>query len=351
MTGQQTALYHLALRETHETLGATFGRRDGWSLPEQYGDPAAEYRAIRSAAALIERSHRSRFMVTGTDAGEVLRAAFAGHVEELEEGRAMRSVALNDRGEISDIVLIVRTGGIAYLVTGEPGRRAATLAHMESKAAADFDVRIEDRTETTCLVGLVGPGADQAAQHHLAEGLPARLQMLHSATFQFHGFRAVATRTSDLGEDGFELMLAPAVAKHVIETLVAAAVPLAGSIAQTWARVEACIPAFAPDLETGLSPAEADIDVLLDIPGGRERWMLSAILVDGDAIPAAGTAVHIGTQRVGELRSAVHSPALGAVAGLAVIETGRAMPGTALDLDGIRATIVAKPLYRRRPSP
>ena len=350
MTAPQP-LYHLALRETHESLGATFGRRDGWSLPEHYGDQSAEYRAMRSAAALLDRSHRSRFMVTGTDAGDVLAAAFAGHVDELEEGRAMRSVALNDRGEISDLVLIVRTGGIAYLVVGEPGRRTATLVHLQSKAAPDFDVRIEDRTETTCLLGLVGPAAEQTVRTHLAEGLPARLQMLHSATFEFHGFRAVATRTSDVGEDGFELMLAPAVAKHVIETLAGAGLALAGSAAQSCARVESCIPAFAPDLETGLSPAEADIDILLGIPGGRERWTLSAVLVDGETAPPAGTAAHIGAQRVGELRSCLRSSALGAIIGLAVIETGRAMPGTALDLGGIRATIVAKPLYRRRASP
>ena len=341
-------LYHLALRQAHEALGATFTRGDGWSLPEQYGDSGAEYRAIRSSAAVVDRSHRSRFMVTGTDAGEVLGAAFAGHVDELEEGRAMRSVALNDRGEISDIVLIVRTGGIAYLVVGEPGRRLATLAHMTSFAPPDFDVRIDDRTETTCLIGLVGPAADEAARRHLSEGLPARLRMLHSATFEFHGFRAVATRTSDLGEDGFEMMLAPAVGQHVIETLAGAGVALAGTVAQLCARVESCIPAFAPDLETGLSPAEADIDVLLGISGGRERWMLSAVLIDGQATPAAGTAARIGAERAGELRSCVWSPSLGAIVGLAVIESRRALPGTDLDLDGIHATIVAKPLYRRR---
>jgi len=341
-------VYHLALRELHAAAGATFGIHDGWSLPEHYGNAAAEHAALRSGAVLMDRSHFSRFLVTGTDAGVVLHAAFAGHVDELEEGRAMRSVALNGSGEITDVVLIARTGGIAYLVVGEPGQRFTTLARLQEQVKADFDVRIDDRTESTCLMGLAGPAAEEIVHRHLAEGLPARLQTLQSVSFEFHGFRALATRTSGVGEDGFEFMLAPAVAQHIIETLRAEGVNLAGRVAQESARVESCIPAYAPDLETGLSPAEADLDVLLDVAGGRERWMLSALVVEGDEPLPAGTPIRIDGERAGELRSCVRSFALRLTIGLAVIESRRAIPGRTLDLDGIRATIVAKPFYRRR---
>ena len=155
-------------------------------------------------------------------------------------------------------------------------------------------------------------------------------------------------RTSDTGEDGFELMVAPAVAQHLIETLRSAGLALAGFDAQEAARVEACIPAFAPDLEVGLSPAEADLDQLLDVPGGRERWMLSALLLDGDAPVRAGTAATFAGQPVGTLGSCLASPSLKAVIGLATIESRVALPGARLDLGGITGTIVAKPLYRRR---
>ncbi len=340
-------LYHLALRELHKAAGAEFVVAEGWSVPLHYGSEEAEYQALRETAVAMDRSARSRFMVTGTDAADMLAATFTGHLAELEEGRAMRSVALDERGEIRDIVLVARTGGIAYLVTGEPGQRAETLGRMHANTKPDFDVRIDDRTESTCTVALVGPASEQVAREHLSEGLPARLQQLHSVTFEFHGFRTLATRTSDCGEDGFELMLAPAVAQHVIETLVAAGVRLAGRAAAECARVESCIPAFAPDLADGLSPAEADIDLLLNIPGGRERWMLSAVLIEGPPVEA-GTPVAIGGAAVGQARSSLVSPALRATIGLAVIESRLALPGTRLDLNGIPATIVAKPFYRRR---
>jgi aminomethyltransferase len=341
-------VYHLALRDLHSAAGAHFGTREGWSVPLEYGDWLAEHAALRGAAAAFDRSWRSRFMVTGTDALEVLKAAFAGHVDEVEEGRAMRTVALDAGGTIADLVLIVRTGGIAYLVSGEASRRAETFARLTVAAGGDWDVRVDDRTETTCAIGLAGPAAASAAERYLSAGLRARLPLLGAVTFEFHGFRTLVVRASDTGEDGFEFIVAPAVAHHIIETLGAAGLGLAGWAALEAARVEACIPAFIPDLEPGLSPAEADVDVLLEVPGGREGRILAAVLFDGDGSVVPGTAVRSDGAAVGEVRSCVYSPSLRAVVGLALIDSRRAVPGAALDADGIRGTIVAKPFYRRR---
>lgn len=345
MTPQR--LYHLALRELHAAAGATFAVRGEWSLPAHYGDAAAEYEAVRRAAAVSDRSQRSRFVVTGTDASIVLAAVFAGHVDEIEEGRAMRTAALDGEGRITDLALIARTGGIAYLVSGEPGQRDATLARLGAAAQADFDVRIDDRTETTVAIVLAGPQAANVAGAHLAEALPARLQPLHSLAFEFHGFRTLVTRTTDVGEDGFEFVVAPAVGQHIIETLRAAGVLLAGTEAHEIARVESCIPAFDPDLVTGLTPAEADIDVLLGIPGGDAARILAAILVEGEPVPPGTPLLADGTT-VGEVRSCLRSIALGATVALGLLPSRIAAPGAILLAAGAPATVVARPFYRRR---
>ncbi len=340
------AIYHLALRDVHAAAGATFGAAAGWSVPMTYGGVPAEYEAIRAAAAVFDRSHRSRFLVTGTDALDVLRAAFAGHVEDLDEGRALRTVSIGGRGEIDDLVLIARTGGIAYLVSGEPSRRAATFSRLNRAVSVDFDVKVEDRTETTCLIGVAGPAAAQLVAEHLADALPARLGSLQSVTFQFHGFRGLAIRTSDTGEDGFEFMLAPAVAQHLLET-VAPVARLVGFQATEIARVEAAIPAFMPDLAAGLSPAEADLDVLLDVPGGADQRILSGVLIDGGPI-APGTEIAFDGRVSGEIRSCVRSPGLNATIGLGIIDVRDAFPGRQFTIGGTTGTVVAKPFYRRR---
>lgn len=347
MTEEQP-IYHLALRDLHATAGAISGIAHGWSLPFRYGDPAAEYTAIRQRAAVMDVSFRSRFLMSGTDALDVLKKVFAGHVEDVEEGRSLRTASLTHAGDIEDLVLISRTGGISYFISGDPERRAATFARLQDAVEPGWDVRLDDRTETTCLISLAGPGAAQAAQDHLEGALPARLQLLHCVMFEFHGFRTLAIRTSDLGEDGFEFMVAPAVAQHMIETLTGAGIPLAGFEAQEMARVESCIPSASYDAE-GLTPAEADLDHLLGIPGGSSQRILAALLLESDHTIDAGTPILTEDGvAAGTLRSCVASHGLSSVIALGVVETARAMPGVSFQVAGNRALIAAKPFYRRR---
>lgn len=341
-------LLHLALREAHAAAGGRFEVRAGWSLPTDYGDSAAEYAALRAGAVVFDGSQRSRILVTGTDAQVVLARAFAGHVDELEEGRAVRGVALDEQGLIRDLALIARTGGIAHMVLGEPGQRWESLERLRQAAGEDFDVQIDDRTETTCLIGLAGPRAADVAAEHFPEARLGGLGALQCAAFQFHGFRGMAIRASDTGEDGFLLMLAPAVAQHVIETMKESGVPLAGSVAIECARVEACIPAFEPDLEPGLTPAEADLDVILDVPGGGSGRILSALVLDVAEPVWAGSEVRFEGDLVGQVRSCVHSIGLSATIGLGIISAQAALPGREFDVAGSHAAVVAKPFLRRR---
>ncbi len=347
MTEPGQRIYHLALRDMHLAMGASFAVASGWSLPLHYGDPALEHAALRQRAVVFDRSQRSRILVTGTDAHVVLGAVFAGYIDEIEEGRARRTVALDRDGRIRDVALVARTGGIAYLVSGEPGQRFETIERLNASVGENFDVRIEDRTETTCMIGLAGPNATNVAREHFADGLPPSIETLHAVTFLFHGFRGMAIRTSDTGEDGYELMLAPAVAQHLIETLRGAGVPMAGAIALESARVEACIPAFAPDLETGLTPAEADLDVLLSIEGGAHARILAGLLFDGEPMPP-GVPILVDGREVGEVRSCLRSLGLNATIGLGIIDAHDALPGREFLAGGPRAVVVAKPFYRRR---
>jgi len=348
MTQPARPLFHLALRELHAGSGAVFAEADGWSLPMHYAGVREEHQALRTHAVVFDRSQRSRFIVTGTDALDVLRGAFAGHIDDLEEGRAMRTAALNDAGEIRDLVLIARTGGIAYLVTGEAGQRSETLGRLEAAIGPDFDARIDDRTEVTCLVGLAGLAAASVAGVHISEALPGRMKPLHCTAFEFHGFRALGIRTSDTGEDGFEFVLAPAVAQHLIGTMMQAGVPIAGHEALEIARIEACVPSFALDLAPGVTPAEAEIDSVLDIPGGRAEKVLAGLIFEADDALPIGTELSAEGLVVGEVRSNGFSPGLNARIGLGIIDARHAYPGRTFEAAGQRATVVAKPFHRRR---
>lgn len=346
MSQPQASLARLALREHHAAAGAKFRVCGLWELPADYGDAQAEHAALRSSVVVFDRSHRSRILVSGTDAADLLGRVFARNVMGIEEGRAVRTFALDECGLVGDIALIVRTGAISYLVCGEPGQRQWTVARLQGAKAEDFDARVEDRTLATCTLAVTGPGAEATLREHVADALPAALEPLQSVAFEFHGFRALVTRTSDTGEDGFEFVLAPAAALHLMQILGTAGVLLAGDTAHETARIEECIPAYSPDLEIGLTPAEAGLDALLGIGGSAAERVLCAVILENEV--TAGTPVMAGALAVGEVRSCVRSFSLGAIIALAVIDQRHSFPGAALVVGGRPAAVVARPFYRRR---
>jgi aminomethyltransferase len=347
MTSPENAV-RLLLNDMHAAAGATFAESCGWRLPAHYGDSLAEYRAIRGSAAAIDRSSTSRLLITGPDSLHLLGRVFGDTVGELREAEAIRAVAIDDGGAVRDFVLVTRTGGNAFLVIGEPGQRRETIDRLRGAISPDWEVSVDDRTETTCLVGIVGPEAASVVSNYLSDGLPDRVPGMYCVAFEALGFRSLAIRISDTGEDGFALMLAPGVARHAFESVRAGGVPLAGQRAQTIARVEACIPAFSPDLEVGLNPAEADLAGLVSAGSGPVRRMLSAVVVDGGIEPATGVPITLGPMAVGEVRSSVRSPLLDSTIALGVVEARCSLPGTVLDIAGRPARVVTKPFYRRR---
>lgn len=347
MTSAQNAS-RLVLNDMHVAAGATFAESTGRWLPAHYGDSLAEYGAIRGSAAAIDRSSTSRLLITGSDSGRLLTRIFGDTVGELHEAEVVRAVATNDGGMVRDFVLVARTGTNAFLVIGEPGQRRETVDRLRGAKSPDWDASVDDRTETTCLVGIVGPEATSVVSNYLSEGLADRVPAMHCVAFEALGFRSLAIRISDTGEDGFALMLAPGVARHAFESVRAGGVPLAGQHAQNIARVEACIPAFSPDLEVGLNPAEADLAGLVSAGSGPVRRMLSALVVDGDIEPATGVPITLGPTAVGEVRSSVRSPLLDSTIALGVVEARCSLPGTVLDVAGSPAKVVTKPFYRRR---
>ncbi|HEY5475749.1 MAG TPA: glycine cleavage T C-terminal barrel domain-containing protein [Tepidiformaceae bacterium] len=339
---------HLLLHDMHLAAGATFAAYCGWSLPHDYGDAIAEYRAFRSSAAAVDRSFQSRLLVTGGESQALLVSVFGETIDELQEAEAIRTVALDNDGTVRDFAVVARTGAASFLIIGEPGQRQETARRLRDAILADWDVRVDDRTETTCLVGIVGPEAAMVVSNHLSDGLPDRVPGMHCVAFEALGFRSLAIRISDTGDDGFALMLAPGVARHAFESVRAAGVSLAGHAAQTVARVEACIPAFSPDLEVGLNPAEADLAGLVSGASGPVRRMLSAMRIGGDVAPATGVPITLGPTAIGEVRSSVRSPLLASTIALCVVEARQSLPGTVLDVAGSPTTVVTKPFYRRR---
>ena len=84
---EQIAPLKSPLHETHSRLGATMIERDGWSVPESYGDVLREYAAVREGGCgVIDLSSRGRILVSGTEAVQFLNGLITNDMKTLAVG-------------------------------------------------------------------------------------------------------------------------------------------------------------------------------------------------------------------------------------------------------------------------
>jgi aminomethyltransferase len=166
--------------------------------------------------------------------------------------------------------------------------------------------------------------------------------------------------TGYTGEDGVELLLAPADAPRLWDELVRRGATPAGLAARDTLRLEACFHLYGADLSVERGPIEAGLqwcckedtgfigaEAVRAVRAAGPATRLVPFAIDGPGIARPGNAVVGG----GEVTSGTLSPCLGIGVGLAYVPSERAAVGTRLEIDvrgKIRPAIVKdKPLYRK----
>src|SRR5712672_455180 len=76
----------LALHDFHAARGAAFEAFNGMESVSTYGDVPGEYAALRSGAAIMDDSFRSRLCVTGADRVRFLHGQVTNDVRGLRVG-------------------------------------------------------------------------------------------------------------------------------------------------------------------------------------------------------------------------------------------------------------------------
>ena len=97
------------LDSIHQRLGATMIERDGWSLPESYGDVLFEYAAVREGGSgIIDLSSRGRILVSGTEAVQFLNGLITNDMKTLAENTWMTAAFPNVQGRLLASVRVIR---------------------------------------------------------------------------------------------------------------------------------------------------------------------------------------------------------------------------------------------------
>src|ERR1700693_5350200 len=86
--------------------GATSITPCGIELPEAYGDPAAEYDAVRHGVGLIDHGNMGVLEITGRDRAAFLHAMLSNDVKSRAPGQGCQAAFLDVHGKVQVLLLV-----------------------------------------------------------------------------------------------------------------------------------------------------------------------------------------------------------------------------------------------------
>jgi aminomethyltransferase len=350
-------LLRTPLFERHRAAGAKLVAFAGWEMPVHYAAGIrAEHMAVREGCGMFDVSHMGEIETVGPDALALLQRLLSNDVARLVVGSAQYSVLCREDGGVLDDLFTYRLDTERYLTVTNAANHAQDLAWFRAHAG-DFDVELHDRLNDYAMLAVQGPRARAIVQTLAERPLPVRMT---AAEGILAGSAALVCGTGYTGEDGVELLLAPADAPAIWDALVQAGATPAGLAARDTLRLEACFHLYGNDLSVQRNPIEAGLgwccredthfigaNSVSAVRAAGPTEKLVAFAIDGPGIARQGNSVLGG----GVVSSGTHSPCLDRGIGMAYVPAERALVGTQLEIDvrgKIRSAIVKeKPLYRK----
>jgi folate-binding protein YgfZ len=295
----------------------------------------AEYRALTEGCGLLDRSERGKLALTGPGAREFLAGQVTNDTEALTPGAGCYAAFLTPKGKMLGDLRILDVGDELLLDTERVALQA--LFDMIRRFKIGYDVDLHKRTVERGLLSLVGPDAARIAS---AERLPASEHA--NASVEIDGVEAVAART----DTGVDLICDAANTNALAMTLRdRGGAPVSEDAAEI-VRVEHGRPRYGIDLDETVIPQEAGLNeravsftkgcyvgqetVARLYYKGKPNRHLRGLRLSAPVAP--GAELRLGERLVGQLTSAVLSPARGPI-GLALVRR-EAEPGARLTVTG-----------------
>jgi aminomethyltransferase len=331
----------------------------GWEMPVQYAGVREEHLAVRERAGVFDVSHMGQVQTRGPDALAFLQRTLSNDVAAIPLGGAQYSVLCREDGGVLDDLFTYRLADDRFLTVTNASNHATDLAWLRVHAEG-FDVELLDRLEDYAMLAVQGPAARGQLEPLLAAGerLPARFR---TAELTVAGVQTFVCGTGYTGEDGVEILCAPADAGAIWDAVVAAGAVPAGLGARDTLRLEACFHLYGNDLMESRGPIEAGLgwcckeqtgfvgaEAVAAARAAPPVQRLVPFRFTGPGIPRQGNPVLGG----GVVTSGTLSPCLGVGIGMAYVPAASAAVGTEIEIDvrgKIRPAVVdEKPLIAKQ---
>ena len=310
-----------------------------------------DYRALKGAAALLDRSGRGRVRLTGSDRRSYLQGLLTNDIAALSPHSGCYAALLTPQGRMITDMRVSETGDAVLLDL--PGATSAAVRDKLEQFIFSEDVAVADVTASLAQLGVYGPEAPRVVAGALRPADGSRLsteldamRMYANALRDFNAAPVTIVRSDDFGVDGFDLFV-PREAEGSLRTALnaAGASEIAADAADV-CRIEAARPLWGVDMDGETIPLEAGIEGraisltkgcyvgqeivirVLHRGHGRVARRLVQLVLDGDAVPANGDRIKSAEKDAGRVTSAAMSPSFGRPIALGYVHRDVAMEGS-----------------------
>jgi folate-binding protein YgfZ len=305
-----------ALQVHGEGLGAAdVGEYRGATTAARFGDPQAEFEALRGGCGVHDLGFRAKISLTGGDRVRWLNGMVTNNIRDLAVGHGVYAFLLNPQGHIlGDLHAYNR--GESITVDTDSGQAEKILATFDHYIIMD-DVEVTNLSEQLTALGIAGPKAREvlaAAGFAIPEMQPLQVQSV-----MWQGTECALVRGEDAEHVSYEIWLAPARVKQLWDALRAAGAAPVGCEALELHLIVAGIPRYGVDIRERDLPQETEQARALNFNKGcyvgqeiveriRSRGAVhrkfTGFVADGAGSIAAGAKVVAGEKEVGEITSA-----------------------------------------------
>jgi len=373
--GRRTAMHH-----RHIELGAKFMPAGLWWRPAHYGKPADrdtairdEVLGVRNNVGLIDVSTLGGLDVRGPDAAEFLNRMYTFTYTKLAVGRSRYVLMTDQSGAIIDDGVACRFHEEHFYVTATTGGVDGVYRTMLFwNAQWRLNVDVANVTAAYAGVNIAGPRSREVLQKLCTDIdlSPAAFPYLAVRTATVAGVHCRLLRVGFVGELGYEVHMPAHCGEHVWDAIMEAGKPLGirpfGVEAQRVLRLEKGHIIIGQDTDGLTHPYEADMawaiakskpffvgqrSIEIQNAKGLARKLVGFTLADASAPPPEECHLVVrGRDIVGRVTSAVRSPSLGKVVGLAYVAPDQAEPSSSFDIkvEGgrlIQAKAIPIPFY------
>ncbi|TNE71823.1 glycine cleavage system aminomethyltransferase GcvT [bacterium] len=292
--------------EAHVKSGAKLIDFGGFEMPVQYEGIKAEHNAVREAVGLFDVSHMGEVMVTGADALAFIQKITINDASKLTPGKAQYSAMCYENGGIVDDLLVYMLSEHEYMLVINASNIEKDLEWM--KAHVEGAMKLENISDTTCLLAVQGPKAPELVQRLTSVDVSS-IGYYKFAVGDFAGMNnVIISETGYTGEKGFELYFsgkgidANAVWDVLMEKGADLGIKPAGLGARDTLRLEMGYALYGNDISKDTLPLEAGLGWLTKLDksffigqeavtsakeAGLKKKLIGFILDEEKAMPRA----------------------------------------------------------------